>query len=416
MIADLPEGIDAPDIVARLSLFIEMAVTLHNDDYPRLATLVCPIVHEISLLLLKYNEVQQRPFISFTQYQSIAFDESKQLLNIDQAFKTDYDFTALPAHAGSHANFIVSKLAMRICQSGCDADEKNPVTIKRVGQEYWEVVHHSRKYVLLGNCVTPNSQEEADIVRMTAGPIGDYFEGSYPAININKLLREEIDKNKKLQVVIVDITSALYANLVLENDVIELVKSKGISLLFWESGQKFCLLHTDQAQYGRVFAYCHKTKTIIRELEKAEHDVAIDMAIPDVQIAAFIHKNCHHILPKIRQLHFRNGEILRNRLPLRDAHKGINSNALYQRLGISNHSDHFVSLTKGRLLDIEAKQKTKYFFEKLGLERESFGHCYTTEIEGVRISAGAESQANIEILAAALNYYITLNTDKYMTN
>lgn len=395
IINDLPSNIKAPDIIARLSFFIETALLMHHDDHTRMANFVSAIIHEVSLLLLKHGESQKAPMINVEEYQTITATEMKQWIDISNP---EYQFVALPAHSGSHANFIASKLAQDIGQR----DGDRPRRIRREGGEYWEVMDHSRSYTLFGELVT---QKNAEIVRLSAGPIGDYHAGTYPAIDINKLIRKEVQTNKKLQTLIIDTTSASYQHLKLAPDVLKLIAEKKVSLVFWESCQKFGLLHTDQAQYGRVFAYCHKNSISPSYIESLKEKAASDMHIPDVQIGAFINKNTHDIMPKIREKHFDNGLIFRQVLS-GNHYEGINKNYAYE-LRVDNQKDPFFYL-EGNFNHIEIK-KIEHYFKNMNLERTSFGHRYTTQEGGRRISAGAENAVDANIFARSLKYYVTLS-------
>lgn len=158
----------------------------------------------------------------------------------------------------------------------------------------------SKEYTLFGTLV--NDKDEQTL-RFSAGPIGDYKAGIYPAIDINKLIRAETLRNQVLKTLVIDITSASYQHLQLAPDVQQILKMKIISLIFWESCQKFGLLHTDQAQYGRVFAYCHKTSASSAYIHSLKDKAAYDIHLPDVQNGAFIGKNSSAVLQHIKVIH-----------------------------------------------------------------------------------------------------------------
>ena len=294
MIAGLPLEVDAPDIIARLSLFIETALLMHRDDHAFFAGFIYPIIHEISLLLLKYTETQKKPYISFEEYQATTFSDVNPCIRLDDP---DYEFVALPANSGMHANVIASKFARDLCYK---QNNREP-SLRREGNEYWEATCASRGFLLFGQLV---SNDNANIVRVSAGAIGDYAKGNHCAIDINKLIRAEIKKNQHLKTLIIDLTSASYRQLKLDEDVKKLLAQNNISLIFWESAQKFGLLHTNQAQYGRAFAYCHKKAVASDLIESYKRGAILDMNIPDVQIGAFINKHCQGIMPLIREKHF----------------------------------------------------------------------------------------------------------------
>ncbi len=391
MIMDLPVNINAPDNVARLALFIETALMTHQDDHAQFANLLYPIIHEMSLLLFKSSQEHQTPYIGIHDYQTLTMNDIQPWTEFRSL---DHEFIALPANSGTHASFIASLLAQEICTKG-----KKDFTVRRHGGEYWEVNTQQRNYTLLGSVVNGT---QADVCRISAGPIGDYHLGTLPAIDINQLIRQEITRNKQLKVILIDTTSASYEHLKLTEDVKELLVKHNISLIFWESFQKFGLLHTDQAQQGRVFAFCHKSHMTTDKLTDLKKAAEADLMTPDAQIGAFINRNCQAILPQIREKHFANGLIFRQILAVKG---GRDTHATYE-LRVANQKDPFINV-KGHFDPSQIKKMTT-FFGHMNLVRSSFGHRYTTQ-ESSRISVGAESKLTATVLANALNYYVQLD-------
>lgn len=211
----------------------------------------------------------------------------------------------------------------------------------------------------------------------------------------NETIRRESFFNRKLEVVIIDITTADYNALRLAPDVIDIIQGRFITLIFWESLQKFGLLHTDQAQYGRVFAWStrmHWPQTI----RAMQGDAQREMYIPDAQVGAYIFKTCHALLTRIRIQHFSNGEILRE--------------SVVGSLANTTHAvplrNPFVSLHGMNGTNTMTLSRIANFFGFSNRTRESFGHFYTTMTGVSRISAGAENFVDALILSFSLDYFV----------
>jgi len=76
--------------------------------------------------------------------------------------------------------------------------------------------------------------------------------------------------------ILIDVTSALYKNLKLDEEIKQWVAQNNISIICHESYQKFGLAHTDQVQAGTVYGLCHKdsfTPIVINQFnENARYD------------------------------------------------------------------------------------------------------------------------------------------------
>ena len=383
LLAGIPHDVNSAENIQRISLFLETAVILHPYDHPHLPRLVYAIIHEISLLLIQSVIKNKVPYINFHEYQALTKNEAQKLLQIDGGC-----YIALPAHSGSHANLIAATLAYDICQAHFPRDS---VKVTQVGYEYWEVGVNGHEYTWIG---TPSENGEAHVVRISAGVIGDYGKGTFPAADLNQTIREESCTNAELEVMIIDITSADYNTLRLAPDVIDLIKHRFITLIFWESVQKFGLLHTDQAQYGRVFAWypgIEWPSTVQATQKHAEQD----MCIPDVQIGAYIFKTCSELLPRIRTQHFNNGDILRESI----------LGSLESSTHIIPSCNPFISLNAVNDANSNAISQVLAFFNHHNLSRDSFGHFYTTIAGQSRISAGAENLIDTIIFSLSLDYF-----------
>jgi len=108
--------------------------------------------------------------------------------------------------------------------------------------------------------------------------------------------------------VIVDVTTGLYSDLHLDDDVQELLNVGDLSIFAVESHQKFGQAHADQAQYGRVFGICSKKAYKEETMDALESAAKRDLATQvDMIIGAYFNVHCGNYLELIKQQHFFNG-------------------------------------------------------------------------------------------------------------
>ena len=242
------------------------------------------------------------------------------------------------------------------------------------------------------------SPDEADIFMISCGPIVGK-EGLTPGIDINLFVRRhliETDRTKPATLII-DLTSALYKNIHLDEDVARLVQEGKLSIIAVESHQKFGLLHTDQAQYGRLFGLCAKGSFGEEMLQQIQQNSQTDFNhCVDMRIGAFISSTCGDILEQIKIQHFKNGALLRAALEPTG----------FLDSGLVTGEDILANKNEDYFLDIqESRQASAKFFWTIE-NRDSFGHYNTTSsglLSRMRISAGASDDLDELIEAVKLS-------------
>ncbi|WP_454783762.1 hypothetical protein [Legionella sp. WA2024007413] len=304
MISALPETEIDSEAVQRIALFLSFGTKFYTYNYERFSFSVYAITHEISLLLNKALEND----ISVVEYSNFKKSIEK---NVISSFALNYEpdksyrMIAAPAMAGTHAFMVAMDLAKKMKLP----EGKKPV-IKTIGSKYFEF-----------NKFLPTKEENetdeiADIYHVSTGPIVNP-DGIHAGIDLNLFIRNQLMKGKqdleKPISIVVDVTTGLHKNLKLDEDIKKLVNNGTLSIICYESYQKFGLAHTDQVQGGVVYGVCGDgsfSPEIIDEFEqKAKDDLENHL---DMVIASFMHEHSGYYLEKIKEQHFENGALFRN--------------------------------------------------------------------------------------------------------
>jgi hypothetical protein len=392
MISGLPDTTNIRSI-QRMYLFLNIALKFNKNHYERFSLFVYAILHEISLILHSAHKngfnIDFKDFKSETLQDAISSFGLTQQCGATSAFKC----IAAPAISGAHAFAMARRLAKRMSVSESDA-----LVAEAVGCQYFEFC----PFILRD--ISIEDSKAADIYFISAGPIVSNS-GIHQGTNINNLIRTRILANGSIArpvkpvVIVVDATTALYQNLRIDADLHQHIYDGSISIIVHESRQKFGLLHSDQAQYGRVFGICGRqafSPDVIRGFEQnAEEDLHNHL---DMMIGSDISIMCGSDLERIKQRHFDNGfyyaDILRQLTPYE---LKIHSDEMMLR---NRNETCFFTTTEQKLISC---------LEKQFVARESFGHFTTTVVNmdsGVRISPNASDQ--IDTLIDATQTYLAV--------
>lgn len=299
MLMDLPEL--SPQAIQRIALMLDLTNTFYSQNYPRYAFCVYAIIHEISLALLKQTDDTTLEK-EFERFQDESYTTLLDILALDKSKLQESTFIASSSTSGVSACAV----AMNIVSKMKTVDGTAP-KVKIFKPCYYELPN-------ISSLNTANSTAEADVLMISAGPIVNP-EGLTPGIDINLFVRRNIIKANRTKpvVIVIDATTSLYKNMRLDDDVKKLVEEGKVSIIIHESHQKFGLLHSDQAQYGRVFGWCSKKQFSEEDLAKVQENSRDDFyKHVDIRIGSFISTRCQRILEDIKEQHFSNGAILRN--------------------------------------------------------------------------------------------------------
>jgi hypothetical protein len=370
------------EIIKRIFIFLNMGVKFYKNNYTRFSVITYGIVHELSMSLIQNPDA----FKEIVNYQTFKKDAELHAISYfgldkkERSREEKYRSIAFPANSGTNAYVIAMNLAKKM-----ELKMNAKPTIKVVGSLYFEFENLDK--------VTKN--EDADIYLVSTGPIISFQELKetiVPGVNINALIRKRMAlKPMKPCTFVIDSTSGLYKNLTLDKDIQDLIHDGSVSVIVHESHQKFGLLHTDQAQYGRVFGLCSKNHFSDQLIQSLEKKAEIDMNhIPDMKIGAFINIACSDILEKIKEQHFKNGDICRRVLERLGTKSNIHQDE--DMLG-NSHELFFNIFTKTTPISEEVKRHLT--------RRDSFGHFASTfasiaNIRRISMSASDPVDALIE--------------------
>ncbi|MBA2653045.1 MAG: hypothetical protein H0U73_12400 [Tatlockia sp.] len=298
--------------IQRISLFLSFAVKLHRQYYERFAFLSHVISHEISLILnqvvkkggeitnyKKFKKTVERNFISTLGLQTETNSEH------------NYQSIASPANSGCHAFVMACELAKKMNPQAGD----KPFT-----GFYAPIYHEFFQFMKTGIRFNNKQKKLADIYHISAGPLAmnpDQKIVTVPGTDINLfvnyLLSIGLSSHSKGVVIIVDTTTALKKNLVLDEMTKKMIEEGKISIICHQSYQKFELAHTDQVQGGIVFGVCSKKTFSPDDLHQFEENAEKDLMNSfDMQLASFIKENTGHYPELIKLNHFKNGEMIKN--------------------------------------------------------------------------------------------------------
>ncbi len=395
MLEDLPDTL-SEQAMQRIAVMIDLSNTFYEHNYSRYAFCVYAIVHEISIALLKASS----PSSLDSDYAGFLSESEATFLNtmgLEKDRLSHSQVVSFPAMSGTNAYAIAMKLALQMKST------TQPPTISLVGGNYYEL-----KYV-----TEDTSSTDADIFVISCGPIVQ-TEGLMPGVDINLFVKRMIlDPHRtKPTTIIIDATTTLYKNLHLNEEVKKLVEEGQLSIIIHESHQKFGLIHTDQAQYGRTFALCSNKSFSEETLHDLQGTSKEDFTNHlDLRIGAYISRTCSPLLEHIKQQHFSNGALLRSIL----MESLFVEQHIIKHQDMLTHLDELYFLNAPILLDTVAPEsRLRRALTPTLSSRDSFGH-HSSNISTItdtvqsqyRVSADASDQIDCLIQTAQiyLNYH-----------
>lgn len=372
--------------IARMHMFLSMLVYLHNNSHTKFATLMEPLLHEISLLMLEIKHMSvTNEIIHLQEFSRSVNDEflySPGTFGVEEKHLSHLVVMGFPANSGMYAHSLSLILAQNILGIKPQNKKNFSFTVYKESEHYFETKQPIRGLLKIKE--VNDIKSNPDIYLINAS-ILDGFSPYSGGTNVNHLLEELLRtvNIKKHTVLVIDITTTDYAQLRLSALVQNLLSKQLLTLIFWESWQKFGLLGTDQIQFGRIIVLTHKVN--VPKLAESINAAKEDNKLFDMQMGSLfqICRKQHH---KYRQLHFQNGEILRSSLN-------------------QNIKDGFDKV--GPFLSDQYLYTTLAIFENFGIqERDSFGFNNIT-ITGKRISASCEPNIDIKIFGLYLKKLTT---------
>ena len=390
LVHDLPDDLNALSI-KRIALLLDLAGSCYKRNYPQFACMVYAVVHEISLSILQQENQPEQLAAAYDKFWQTTHTTLVNSLNLDEKVPSETSFVAAGAMSGSNAFTMALKFAMHM-----ENKLGHVPTIHIVPPFYYEFAIRTQSTAKI---------DDADIFLLSAGPIANgttysLRSGVTPGVDINKFVRRHIIEThrNKPATLIVDTTTALYKNLILDADIQALVNSGDLSILCYESHQKFGLAHTDQAQCGRVFG-CVSPKTFTQETIRMFNENGRKDFNDHVDIRIGAHLGGTGILEEIKTQHFSNGSLLRTLL----MQSSLQLDCIYQ------HPDMLVGDENYFIL-------SEYLDNISGvlMNRQGFGHHESSitsmgNSSSPRLSVNASDDIDTLILVS----HLFINLDKY---
>lgn len=380
MLKNLPKNIQ-PKAIQSIACFTDIANTFYAHNYSKYAFAVYVVIHEISLALFRDQTVFDlaQGFHAFVTASRHTLDKA---LAIHSAQINKITFLTCLAASGANAYFLALKLALKM-----KASSGRP-SVRVIQPSYFEFAFITQT----------TSRADADIFVLSAGPIVD-ADGLIPGVDINQFITRYIisTKRKKPTTLVIDSTTALYKNLRLNAEAKKLICDGQLSIIIHESHQKFGMIHTDQAQYGRMVAICSNDQfdeDIITEIQKnAQKDYATHL---DFRVGAYISSTCGDVLEAIKEQHFRNGSLLRRVL----VETNLATNKIVKHPTMLSNLDELYFVVSSVLISDKMP-------EQMIETRQSFGHFSIVlglVFDQVRLSADASDY--LDCLIQATQIYV----------
>ncbi len=381
LLKGLPETED--ESIQRIATLLDATNTIYANNYSKYAFCVYTITHEISIILLQQHS-NKFADISFTEFTNECKQTFLSAYGLQLSDLNHSEYIAIPATCGSNAYVTALDIARKM-----KTPTGNPPQMKYCNPLYFE-------FEKITDSVT--SYKSADIFIISAGPMVT-LDGLTPGIDINQFVKRHIidAQVSKPITLVVDTTTTLYKNLALTTEVKNLVKTGQLSIILFESNQKFGLLHTDQAQYGRVFGIYgaqHYPHTLMKQChQNATLDFQDHL---DMRIGAYISTQCRDLLEDIKQAHFHNGALFQDML--HQCNNILPSIMPHDAMQL-NQNEHYFIAAPQETLRLPALSVFSY--------RGSFGHFATTTStvgEHLRISPHASDRIDglIDVLQLSL--------------
>jgi len=411
-----------PESIQRISLFLSFAVKLHKNHYDKFAFSLYAIIHEISLLL----ENAYENGIEITNYKKFESNVHKNFIssfNLANEENANYITLAAPANSGAHAFLMAIEIAQKMKKKYLKSP--HPISPHQYtemeiiyGGLYYEFFKFTKKSASFN---MEMNKELTDIYYLSTGPLlitdDNKTTVTLPGVDLNLFVRHLLDigleKRKEGVVIVVDTTTGMKKNLILNEATQKLISDGKISIICHESYQKFGMAHTDQLQGGVLYGIFSKQsfneKDLIQFEKNAEKDLLKHF---DMMMLSFIQEKVGHYLELIKHNHFKNGELINNFFMKSSCIDYMNFFTYNFMLPGSGES-FFVNINKKNNAALyDAAFKNLDF-------RQGFGHYNTTVTDistnlSLRLSAGASDKIDTIIQIVQLHLASVFRRDQLM--
>ncbi len=398
------------NIIQRIYFFLFSAIHFSKKSYERFGLLTYSIIHEFSLILYANQEkieiekyYQQFQESTLKDFSYFGLEEKKS------SESASCQFLVAPTASGCNAFFIAIKLSQSLRSTEPEDEGKLQVLVK--APCYYETPfvfsHLGEKISIFNENIveekSPSSFKGMDIICISTGPICDpgifYF-----GLDINIIIGKIIEQNKPLKkpvILLIDATSSLYRNLKISSEYHQYIESGFLSLIVFESLQKFGFAHSDYPQGGRAIVICSKKHERFRKdiLERFTDSAKNDLISHfDMTLGAWFHIYCN--LEILKEASFNNGPIY-NEIISSSSKLTLSKQIITDEMKIGKQEPYF-------LLFGFHEYRDKFKLEAHFPTRDSFGHfvtsCCLMGISTYRISPNASDRIDSLIQSCALYF------------
>jgi hypothetical protein len=360
--------LEIKNCIKRLNFFLNVLVVLGFNYHLKFVVIFEQIIHELSLLVFFLVQQSKQPIIS---YDTLLTNTRQEFLLSNQNIKflNNINVLILPANSGMHAHTISVIISQKLLNINEQNKELFAANIVGEFPHYFECDYIRSKIIEIKfNLNHSIKDSQIHFINNSFINMNYYIQPT----NIEEYV-QKLNENHH-NILIIDRTCSLGDSLTLSYEIIKLINDNKLTVIIWESWQKFGLLGTDQVQYGRSVVI--GSQLTIDKLDYLNLDLKNDMINLDYQIASLFQLTRNNS-SYYKNICYKNAKKLRMILEIDNDQEGP---------FINNKELEFV---------------LKFFGPVLMVKRNSFGFNYTTFIDN-RISVGAEPNVEIELFGYAL--------------
>lgn len=303
LLESLPEDFFSAQRQALWQL-IDITVANKVDNYVAFATCIAALLHEVALYTQQNLCAKKEVLVSLPLHQMAKRQAYLEAMNMPED-SAAIETLCLPAFSGCFAR----RLACSLLNESAGHDKA--LSSEELGVRYYEFDLSKEDWRGV------SAGELPDVLDVTLGSVCTGSAVSDPWVLddlvCNGLLRftRVLPKHVTL---LVDVTSADMSRLRLSPRVHELIASGRLSFVFYQSLQKFGLLHSDQVQVGEVFI-CSAQKSLVEHFSSWQERAGVDYRESiDMQVEAFLFQHARLQMAKVRANHFVHGALLQHSL------------------------------------------------------------------------------------------------------
>ena len=391
------------DNCARAHLFLSVAVHLHNNDHEKFCAMIEPLFHELTLMVHDISTMTQEPMATHAEFSLSVRNEfigSDALTGLDEG--SGVDAKAFAANSGMHAYTLALLISKKLLGEGVENESNiswrrdNPTPDSNGPfqfDHYFETVPVPPE--LLGSTDIDDYNADVHSINASIMGFGAYTSGDKVNDYVERMRDNGAFEGEKKHVLIVDTTCADMSQFQLSHSVKSLLAEKKLSIVAWESWQKFGQNGLDQIQFGRTIVI--DTPEGLERLNALDKQAESDARRIDMQMGGLM-QVVRRDSQKYRRYLFDNGTAIREQLFIDPDHTGpfVQISSVVAR----SHPDNFTAVMLSPPI------------ASLQTVRDSFGFNTATRT-GARISPGSEPSVDVKIYTMFVDKVVSLCPGTY---